>query len=316
MLAQDTVESRPASGSLNGFDLSFSKIPVEEILRGGPPKDGIPAITNPKILSASKATYLKADDLIIGVSIGGEARAYPLRILIWHENVNDTLGGVPIAVTYCPLCNSAFVFDRRIGGQVREFGISGLLWQSNVLLYDRQKRAKDESLWSQIKMEAVSGPAAKRGLRLKLLPSDLLRWGSWKAKYPHTTVLSDQTGFLRDYQQSPYQSYFESEALMFPAKVTRTPKDRFQNKDMIVVVQVADQKKGYAVKDVAAMGGELIARLGGRKIRLRHLPEADALEVTYADGKGGRPSVAYLYWFSLRSILPDVAIFDPQEEQL
>ena len=115
---------------------------------------GFPSLTNPKLLTVSEAIYLEDHDRVIGVRFGGEARAYPLRVLNWHEAVNDTVGAKAIAVTYCPLCDSSLVFDRDVGGEVREFGISGKLWNSNVLLYDRQKDSRQESLWSQLPHES------------------------------------------------------------------------------------------------------------------------------------------------------------------
>lgn len=137
------------------FDLRNAIIPKNEIRSGGPPKDGIPALTNPAVIRAQDAAYLNAADRVAGVAIGEEARAYPLKILNYHEVVNDKLGGVPIAVTYCPLCDSVVVFDRRTEAGVREFGVSGLLYNSNVLMYDRSGRP--ESLWSKSRPKVYPG---------------------------------------------------------------------------------------------------------------------------------------------------------------
>ena len=132
-------------------------MPVEEILAGGPPRDGIPALDEPKFVSAAASVW-EDDEHVVGVSVGGESRAYPLAILVWHELVNDSLGGEPILVSYCPLCGTAMVFDRRVGGRERRFGVSGLLYLSDLLLYDRAS----ESLWSQISATAVTGPLARQ----------------------------------------------------------------------------------------------------------------------------------------------------------
>jgi hypothetical protein len=167
----------------NGFDLKGSLIPVAEIKKGGPPKDGIPALVNPRMIPASQAK-LGAKELVVGVKIGKHQRAYPIKILIWHENINDTIGKKPIAVTYCPLCNSVFVFDRFVGGEKREFGISGLLWNSNVLLFDRQSSQKKESLWSQVDMRAVTGPASRKGLKITSRRSrELKTWSAPKGRH-------------------------------------------------------------------------------------------------------------------------------------
>ena len=195
---------------IGGFDTRIHSIPLEGIKSGGPPKDGIPALTEPTFLDGEAARFLKPTDLVIGVSMNGSHRAYPLKILDRHENVNDTIGRTPIAVSYCPLCKSSLVFDRRVGGSTREFGISGLLYNSNVLIYDRQSNPRQESLWSQVEMRAVTGPAAEQGLTLTLLPSEMTDWGSWRQRYPHTQVLSNLTGHGRDYDRSVYQDYFKN----------------------------------------------------------------------------------------------------------
>ena len=160
-----------------GFDLSNSVIPRDEIIASGMVKDGIKALLNPDKITAADAArinkdergkYLVSRDRVIGVYLNGEARAYPVRVLCWHEVINDTLGGIPIAVTYNPLCDSAAVFSRRAGDEVLEFGISGLLYNSNLLFYDKRPKAEGESLWSQLKMSAIAGPRA--GQELDVLP--------------------------------------------------------------------------------------------------------------------------------------------------
>ncbi len=298
----------------NGFDLSYSVVPREEILSGGPPKDGIPALTSPRLLAAKEARYLYPKDLVLGVEFGGEARAYPLRILVWHENANDEVGGVPISVTYCPLCNSAFVFDRRIGGTVREFGVSGLLWNSNVLLYDRQPDPSKESLWSQVKMAAVTGPAARAGLRMKFLPSELTTWREWTERHPTTTVLSDRTGYARNYGRSPYGSYFATDRLMFPVRGGRKSPERFRNKEPMVLVQVGEKLKAYAVRDVAAAAGEegfIEDRVGDSRLRLIYVKPGDTVRVETLSGDRKPVPVAYSFWFAVNAIMPDVEIFEP-----
>ncbi|RMF44009.1 MAG: DUF3179 domain-containing protein [Planctomycetota bacterium] len=196
-----------------GFDMRNLTIPANEIHHGGPPKDGIPAITDPKTVSANRATFLAPQDRVVGVAIGTESRAYPISILTQHEIVNDVVGGIPIAVTYCPLCDSVVVFDRRTPLGVKEFGVSGLLYNSNVLMYDRSER---ESLWSQMLMQGVSGPAA--GMRLQALPMELTTWQAWRAQHPDTDVMSIDTGYGRNYRQNPYVGYFRQPGLMFPVQ--------------------------------------------------------------------------------------------------
>ena len=212
----NAVQAQSGSGrrAASPFDLSKATVPVEEIHSGGPPKDGIPALSKPRLIAAKAATYLAAGDRVIGVAIEGEARAYPIRILNYHEIVNDVLSGKPIAVTYCPLCDSAAVFDRETPRGLREFGVSGLLYNSNVLMYDRDEKA--ESLWSQLQTEAVAGVQVHN--RLKLLPLELTTWSDWQSRHPAATVLSPETGHQRDYSRSPYDSYFSTPQLMFPVE--------------------------------------------------------------------------------------------------
>ena len=165
ILVMVVLTSVPASAlQMNGFDLTGASVPIDEIHHGGPPRDGIPSIDQPRFVSAVEADFLKPDDRVLGFHRPGIARAYPISILNWHEVVNDRVGGEPIAVTFCPLCGTGMVFSTRVDGRDLTLGVSGLLYNSDVLLYDRQT----ESLWSQIMSEAVSGPM--KGSRLAFNP--------------------------------------------------------------------------------------------------------------------------------------------------
>jgi len=297
----------------NGFDVSYSIIPTDQIFGGGPPRDGIPAISNPKVIRADEAKYLRPGDVVVGVTFDGESRAYPLRILVWHENVNDTVGGVPIAVSYCPLCRSSLVFDRRVGGSTREFGVSGLLWNSNVLLYDRRPDHGAESLWSQVHMKAVTGPAAREGLKLKLLPSEMTSWEEWSKRNPGTTVLSRRTGHSRNYDVSPYGAYFSNDRLMFPARQLKKRPERFLNKEPLIVVNVGERWKAYAVRDVAAAAGSdgfMEDEVGGKRLRLEYSEQSNSVRAELIGEKTEVPA-AYMFWFALASMLPEAEIYDP-----
>src|SRR5206468_3246489 len=162
----------------NGFDLSKATVRQDEILPGGPPRDGIPAIDQPRFVKPGEASFLREDDRIVGVKVDNEKRAYPLRILAWHEIVNDQIGDRAIAVTYCPLTGTGIVFDRRVNGRKLTFGVSGLLYQSNLLMYDRET----ESLWPQVAMKAVSG--SQVGAELRWLPSEHTTWRAWREAHP------------------------------------------------------------------------------------------------------------------------------------
>jgi len=182
-------------------DFSQSRIDLSEILDGGPPKDGIPAIDAPVFAKAKEVANLAPDELVISVVRGAEARAYPLRVMMWHEIVNDVIDGVPIAVTYCPLCNAALVFDRRIPGQTLSFGTTGKLLYSDLVMYDRQT----ESWWQQFSGEAIVGSLA--GERLKRLPARLESWDRFRADHANGVVLIPENPSLRDYGKNPYVGY-------------------------------------------------------------------------------------------------------------
>lgn len=206
-----------------GFDLTHLAVDPDLLVSSGQPRDGLRALVDPPVMDAGGARhwrenhrgkYLVPADRVIGVVRNGQARAYPLRVLNWHEIVNDHLGGDPIAVTYNPLCDSAVVFSRRRGEEVMEFGFSGLLYDSNLLLYDRRPAAGDSSLWSQLLFRAISGP--RRGAELEVLTSSVVRWDVWLSAYPDTTVLEPDPRLKHLYKRDPYEPYFGDERLRFP----------------------------------------------------------------------------------------------------
>jgi hypothetical protein len=179
------------------------------IISGGPPPDGIPAIDEPRFTRASEVDWLEPDEPVLSITIGEETRAYPVQILIWHEIVNDTIGGVPVAVTYCPLCNSALAFDRRVEGRVVSFGTSGKLYQSDLVMYDRQT----ESLWPQLEGRAVAGRLTST--TLKPYPVSTVAWGDWRRANSGAWVLSRDTGHSRNYGHNPYVGYDEPDTQPF-----------------------------------------------------------------------------------------------------
>lgn len=182
-------------------DFSLHSIDYSEILSGGPPKDGIPSIDRPKFVAVSEVDDLSPTEPVVGLLVNGEARAYPLRILTWHEIVNDSIGGRPVAVTYCPLCNSAIVFDREVDGKVLEFGTTGKLRNSDLVMYDRTT----ESWWQQFLGEAIVGELT--GTKLKMLPSRLESWERFAVRHPEGQVLIPNNEGLRSYGRNPYQGY-------------------------------------------------------------------------------------------------------------
>ena len=182
-------------------DFSLHSVPYDEI-RGGPPRDGIPPIDDPKFVTAQEADdWLGDQEPVMALEIDGDVRAYPLQILTWHEIVNDEVGGVPVSVTFCPLCNAAIVFDRRLDSVVYDFGTSGNLRNSDLIMWDRQT----QSWWQQFSGEAIVGSLT--GKKLTFLPSSIVSFAIFKEAYPDVKVLSRDTGFRRSYGRNPYAGY-------------------------------------------------------------------------------------------------------------
>lgn len=207
----DPLYGDPIFEAFRRYPLDEATVPRELFSVGNPRKDAIPTLSDPAVIAASQATRMRPDDRVIGIEIDGIARAYPLKILDWHEAVNDRLGTVPLAVTYCPLCDSAVVFDRRTPGREDEleFGVSGLLYNSNVVFYNRT-RIEKESLWSQMGRAAVLGPRVND--ELQVLPLELTTWADWLSRHPQSDVLSEETGTGQDYNAgSPYAEYLAGE---------------------------------------------------------------------------------------------------------
>ena len=286
----------PTLGS--GFDMSRHGVPVDQIVSGGPRKDGIPALHAPRLVDAAGATFLHPSDRVIGVSIGAAARVYPINILNWHEAVNDTLGGEPIVVTYCPLTDSAVVFDRRVNGQLYEFRVSGLLYESNVLLYDRQT----ESLWSQLAGQAVTGEMNGAGMRS--LASAVTSWADWQRAHPHTTVVSFDTGYRRDYAYDSYEDYRLEAEPIFP--VSRSDK-RLPDKERVLGLRLGEESRAYPLAQLARVG-RIEETVSGTAVTVTYDRASDRASVT--DAASGRQIPATtVYWFAWAAFYPKTSLW-------
>ena len=228
------------------------EIRLEEITWGGVVKDGIPALTSPKLISAKEASYLSDDELVFGVEINGDARAYPYRVMDWHEMLNDVVGGIPVSLAYCTLCGSGILFDTRVEGRDEPFvfGSSGFLYRSNKLMYDK----RTNSLWNQFTGRPVVGTLTGTGIQLKILPVLTTTWADWLSQHRTTKVLSLDTGYSRDYSPGrPYGRYFASPDLMFPAL---TSDKRLNAKDRVFALRITGAEKAWPLRDFAS--GEVI----------------------------------------------------------
>jgi hypothetical protein len=243
LLAACTTPSDQLAQSTGGewrTDFSRHTVPLEEIIPGGPPKDGIPAIDRPRFESVrSGGRWLKPREPVIVVERAGKARAYPLQILIWHEIVNDRIGDLPVAVTYCPLCNTAIVFDRRVGGRVLDFGTTGRLRHSDLVMYDRQS----ESWWQQATGEAIVGAFA--GDTLRWLDAQTVSWAEFRTAHPDGEVLSRETGFDRPYGNNPYIGYDAPGGSPLPGFFRGRRDVRLPAMERVVAVRVGSESVAY-----------------------------------------------------------------------
>lgn len=284
---------------LSGFDTTRHSIPLDEIRPGGPPKNGIPSIDRPRFLSAKDApAEIKPGDRVLGLTLNGEARAYPIAILNWHEIVNDTLGGQAVVITYCPLCGTGMVFDAQAGGERLSFGVSGLLYQSDVLLYDR----KTESLWSQIKAEAVAGKMT--GTKLHLLPSTHTTWAKWIEAHPGTQVLSRDTGHRRDYDHDPYYSYANGSGdLMFDVSRVNPV---LPLKEIVIGIRIGEASKAYAFSDLEK-AAPVSDRLGRVAFTVHY--DSESRTALIRDTKGKELPTVVGYWFAWFAFHPETQVF-------
>ena len=288
-------------------DWSKSTIDLSELRRGlaaSDPRDVISPIDEPKLEKVAEVDWLDDREPVALAKAGGEARAYPLRILTWHEVVNDELGGVPVAVTYCPLCNSAVGFEREVEGRVLTFGVSGLLRNSDLVMWDRQT----ESLWQQISGEGIVGELA--GTQLTLVPVTLVSWETFREEFPDGTVLSQDTGFGRSYGINPYDFYdSSSRPFLFNGEVD----DRFPAMERVLATIVGETNKAYpfsvisekrAVNDEVA--GEPIVVFWGDESTASALSDPEI-----AEGRSVGTGAAYL-----RTVDGQVLTFRPAGEDL
>lgn len=247
--------------TLNGFDLSNALVEPSEVKKGGPAKDGIPALNYPQFLQAQDADYIQESDLVIGISIENDVKAYPIRILNWHEIVNDTINNNPVVITYCPLCGSGIVFNSIVNKVALTFGVSGLLYNSDVLLYDKQT----ESLWSQIMSKSINGK--QKGQKLEIITSDLTTWGQWVGKHPNTLVLSTNTGYNRNYNKDPYSGYTSTEQTYFPVHIKS---DKVPAKERVLGIQIKNSYKAYPYSELAKGNGIIEDEFKGIKIKIQY----------------------------------------------
>lgn len=282
----------------NGFDLTAGLVPADEILSGGPPRDGIPALDRPKFISTKEATFVRDSDRVLGIDRHRVAKAYPIAILNWHEIVNDRFGSEALVVSFCPLCGSGMAYRAEVKGRELRFGVSGLLYNSDLLLYDRET----ESLWSQVLARALSGPL--RGTRLETLPLAHTTWGDWKKRHPDTLVLSMDTGHARDYTRNPYAGYEDRPELVFPVKFRASG---YHPKERVIGIEIDGGFKAYPFVELAKGPEEIRDALAGRQITVR-FDSAHESGAVYGPSGKEMPSLT-AFWFAWYAFHPETEVY-------
>jgi hypothetical protein len=250
--------SQAETGSTENPSIAIKQealVPLDQIVSGGPPPDGIPSIDNPKFIPVNHDNFLSDSESVIGINFRGITKAYPLQILVWHEIVNDNFSGLPIAVTYCPLCYSSSVFVSQIRGNPVAFGTSWKLYNNNLVMYDRLTR----SLWSEMLGQAIAGNLA--GYMLERVPSDLMTWGQWKNLYPNTLILSRDTGYSRAYGSNPYGGYYTDSQILFPLSHRD---ERLPLKEVVLGLSLGGSNRAYPLK--AFIQGSMRDSLNGTEV--------------------------------------------------
>jgi hypothetical protein len=287
-----------SAASKNGFKLDGALIPADQIVSGGPPRDGIPSLEEPEFVAAKKAGFLDDRDRVLGLALNGIARAYPIRILNYHEIVNDKLGNDRVVITYCPLCGSGMAFKATLDGRRFEFGVSGLLYNSDVLLYDRQTG----SLWSQLKAQAVTG--RMRGTRLTPLALSHTTWADWKRRHPDSEVLTTDTGYLRSYRMDPYPNYSRSGRLYFPVAESNSA---YRRKEPVMGLEINERFKAYPFAELAAGPERFTDEFQGQRFEVVFDAKHQTARIIAADGIEIPTTIAF--WFAWYAFHPDTAIY-------
>jgi hypothetical protein len=299
----------------NGFDPSTCLVPRDQIVTGMA-RDTLLPLDNPPVVPADQLDainkqyrkYLLPGDRVIGVAIGGQARAYPLRVLDWHEVCNDTVAGQPIAVTYSPLCDSAVVFRRVVSGQPLRFGVSGLLYNSNLLMYDTAPAGAPSSLWSQLQFRAITGPAAAEGAQLVVLPAQVVYWADWQRQYPDTTVLAPDPAYIKRYNREPYSSYFGRAQPRYPIQPLPIA-PTIPLFEPVIAVRVSEDACVYPFSRIAKGAdalGRWTTRCGDAPLHFdyRHRPPNPATVEVGADAPVGSVRFVQSFWFAWHAMHP------------
>lgn len=296
--APEEQESKP----WNGFDLAKASVPRDKVLAGGPPRDAIHSVDEPEFADPTTAErWVAPDSTVIGLSLGGFAHAYPVHLLEYHQVVNDELAGVPVVVSYDPLTGVPLAHKRSVDGRSLEFGVSGLVYQSNFLLYDRQT----QSLWLQWTGECIAGPML--GKRLPRLRVRQEPFAAWRHRHPATRVLARPMLKQIDYRYSPYSSYWGSETIPFPVDIVDST---YHPKEVVVGLRADGKSRVYLGSVMVEAGGRVVDDFAGRKVRVAY----DTSTGTFSWQIPDDVEVTEAYWFAWKAFHPEAEIWQGLEQ--
>lgn len=291
--------------TINGFEVDDTAVPVEHLVRAAPAKDSINSIDDPVFVAAAECDFLKPDDELFSITIEGVTRAYPLRVLVWHEIVNDQIGDQPVAVTYSALTGSGVAFDpgQNADGTPREFGVSGVLYNSGLLLYDRAT----ESLWSQLKMMGISKDFVEEPL--EQIATRRMTWKAWQQLFPKGEVLSIATGMANDYMGDwPYGDYADQKETIFPFDIS-PDRNEFETKDRKI-----GMVEGWAARawplELLKERKQLFDAIGARPIQVTYHEKTGDVVVTDITNGKEVPHVS-VFWFAWQAFYPDSSVWRP-----
>jgi hypothetical protein len=286
--------------TLNGFELAKLAVPRERVVAGGPPRDGIRAVDAPEFVPAEQATWVRGADTVIGLALGGEARAYPTHLLEWHQIVNDVVGGAPVVVSYDPLTGVPRAQRRKLGEKLLRFGVSGLLYNASFLLFDRES----ESLWLQWDGRAIAG--ALSGSRLEALRVRHEILDVWLARHPGSKVLVRPEPKRFDYRYSPFKAYWLRDEIPFPVAAEDR---RYHAKELVVGVVVAGKARAYLGSILTKAGGRAEDELQGKRIQVVYDTNLGAFSWEAPEDV----EVTEAYWFAWKAFHPDTEVWKPSE---
>jgi hypothetical protein len=285
-----------AGAGPNGFSLENLAVPRDAILEGGPARDKIRSVDSPEFVPPPEATWSPPPVTVLGVALEDAAHAYPVHLVEYHQVVNDELGGVPILLSYDPLSGVPRAYRRTVDGKVLHFGVSGLLYNAQFLLFDRET----ESLWAHYEGRAIAGPLA--GKKLEAIPVRQEPMGAWFQRHPYTLVLARPELKRIDYRHSPYEEYWVSEKIPFEV---RARDDRYHPKEVVLGIEVDGVRRAYLGSILTGEGGRIIDEVASRKVRIAYDSESGTFQWEAPDGV----QVTDAYWFAWKAFHPDTEIW-------